>query len=395
MGFYEYNSNEMNAGNTFTHTVPYHVYNDFVVNVGGPIKKDNTFFFANYDQEGNRNQTVISNGDVPLAAWDEGNFSSLTTLTLKNPFTGANFSGNIITPSTLITSQGQAAANYFWPAPNFGAAGLTTNNWQGDQPGLGLTKTLDGRVDHVFSPKDSFFVHYTYRHIHSHSTTAQLPPEGTGYQERDSTTGALSWTHTFTPTLINQFLFGVGRNSNVFHPNLIGSNILSTLGIPGVPVSGLHGVPYFTVNGGGTTLTSTAQTSDGASVDTDFHFSDNLSYIHGAHSLKFGFDAIRDYIPGLTYGNIYGTYAFTGNFSGNAVANLLMGLPATAALSVPVPEQTLRGTIVVNVRAGQLENNSPPDGQLRGAVRTEWSVLRQVWAQHLIQSGEWRFGCAE
>jgi hypothetical protein len=344
MGFYEYNSNAMNAGNTFTHTVPYHVYNDFVAELGGPIKKDNTFFFANYDQEHNRNQTVISNGNVPLAAWTQGNFSSLST-TLVNPFTRVAFPGNIITPSTLITSQGQNAVNYFWPAPNFGAPGLTSNNWQGNQAGLGLTKTLDGRVDHVFGPKDAVYGHYTYRHIHSNSTTAQLPPEGTGFQERDSTTTALSWTHTFTPTLLNQAVAGASRNSNVYHPNLIGSNILSTLGIPGVPVNGLHGVPYFTVNGGGTTLTSTAQTSDGESVDTDFHFSDNLSWIHGAHSVKWGFDAIRDYIPGFTYGNIYGTYSFTGAFSGIAVADLLMGLPKTAALSVPVPEQTLRGTM--------------------------------------------------
>ena len=80
-------------------------------------------------------------------------------------------------------------------------------------------------------------------------------------------------------------------------------------------------------------------------VDTDFHFSDNLSWVHGAHSLKFGFDAIRDFIPGLAYTNIYGTYAFTGKFSQIALADLLMGLPATAALSVPVPEQTLRGTL--------------------------------------------------
>ncbi len=345
LGFYEYNSNDMNAANTFTHTVPYHVYNDFVVQMGGPIKKNNTFFFANYDQEFNRNQTVISSGDVPLAAWRTGNFSSLTTITLKNPFTGVAFPNNTITPSTLITSQGQNTVNYFWPLPNAGAGGATTANWQGDQPGLGLTKTLDGRVDHLFSSRDAVFVHYTYRHIHSHSTTAQLPPLGTGFQERDSTTGALSWTHTFTPTLINQALFGVARNSNVYHPNLIGSNILNTLGIPGVPASGLYGVPYFTVNGGGTTLTNTEQTSDGASVDTDFHFSDNLSFVRGKHSLKFGFDAIRDFIPGLTYGNIYGTYNFTGTFSKNALADLLLGLPATESLSIPVPEQTLRGTM--------------------------------------------------
>ena len=61
--------------------------------------------------------------------------------------------------------------------------------------------------------------------------------------------------------------------------------------------------------------------------------------------MKFGFDAIQDYIPGFTYSNIYGSYGFTGTYSGNAVADLLLGLPQTVGLTAPTPEQHLHGVM--------------------------------------------------
>ena len=168
-----------------------------------------------------------------------------------------------------------------------------------------------------------------------------MPPLGQANQQRDSTTAAFSWTHTFGPGLLNEVRFGVGRNSNRYHPTLIGSQILSQIGIPGVPINGVNGVPFFTITG----LTATNQTSNGLSVDTDFHYSDNLSWTRGAHSMKFGFDAIQDYIPGFVYSNIYGSYSFTGTYSGNAIADLLLGLPQTVGLQVPTPEQHLHGVM--------------------------------------------------
>jgi hypothetical protein len=168
-----------------------------------------------------------------------------------------------------------------------------------------------------------------------------MPPLGTGHQQRDSGTSVLSWTHTFSPNLVNEARTGYARNYNRTNPNLIGSDALSTIGIQGINTKGLNGSPYINVTG----LTSTGQTGNGLSLDTNFQWTDNLSWTRGRHAMKFGFDVIRDQIGGYTLGNIYGTYNFTTFFTGVPYADFLLGLPQTTGYSFPTPAMYLRGTI--------------------------------------------------
>ncbi len=168
MGFYEYNSNQMNARNFFSATVPYHVYNDFVVNLGGPIKKNKTFFFANYDQEHSRNQTVVT-ANTPLVPWRSGDFSGLTA-TIKDPLTGLAFPGNQI-PASRMNPQGQNVLSVLYPLPNFGPATLQAGNWRGNLPALGRPKTIDGRIDQNF-----FLSHHPLPTSPSQPTHTPSPP---------------------------------------------------------------------------------------------------------------------------------------------------------------------------------------------------------------------------
>ena len=87
----------------------------FGANLGGPIKKDKTFFHFSY--EGLRLvQQVAATGTVPTAAEVAGNFSTLLTaktpIIIKNPLTGVAFPGNII-PSNLISSVGQSLLSQY------------------------------------------------------------------------------------------------------------------------------------------------------------------------------------------------------------------------------------------------------------------------------------------
>ena len=332
--FYEINNTVLNARQFFSATVPVHIYNDFVFSAGGPIRKNKTFFFADWDQESNHSQTVVT-ANTPLVAWRSGTFSSA----VKDPLTGQPFPNNQI-PSSRISPASLAAQNYFYPLPNFGGPTLQSGNWRGIHPGIGTPKTTDGRVDQIFSEREAVFARVSYKHVASITAAAFMPPLGTGYQKRDSSTAVLSWTHTFSPNLVNEARGGFARNYNLYYPDSIGSNIISQLGIQGISTTGIHGVPYIAITG----LTGTNQSSDGLSLDTNFEGTDNVSWTRGGHSLKFGFDVIVDRIGGYTVPAIYGNYSFTTAYTGVAYADFLLGLPQQTTLVVPTPNQYQRGS---------------------------------------------------
>ena len=335
--FYEYNDGgAMNARSFFSATAPpFHIYNDYALNVGGPIRKNKTFFFFDMESESNHTETIVTD-NTPLVPWRSGNFGSTN---IKNPLTGVAFPNNQI-PASLINPIALAAQNYFYPTPDYGAATLQAGNWRGIHKTRSTPKVFDERLDQNFGEHDAVFGRSTYRPIGSLTGSAYMPPLGTGVQQRNSSTAVLSWTHTFSPGLINEARGGFARNYNRYYPDLVGSDILSQIGLPGITTKGIHGLPYFTITG----LTGTNQSSDGLSLDTDFEVTDNVSWVHSGHAMKFGLDVIRDQIGGYTVPNIYGTYNFTGAYSGAAYADFLLGLPQTVGLSIPTPNQYQRGT---------------------------------------------------
>ena len=87
--YYDWNGSTLNARSFFARTVPFVAYNDFAGSFGGPIRKNKTFFFADYEGSRKHNATVLAS-NAPLAAWENGDFSGLLAggKTIKNPFTG-------------------------------------------------------------------------------------------------------------------------------------------------------------------------------------------------------------------------------------------------------------------------------------------------------------------
>jgi hypothetical protein len=335
--YYSFNGASLNTRSFFANSAPNHVFNDYTVHIGGPIRKNKTFFFANWDQESNHNRTAVS-VSVPLASWRTGNFG---TTKINDPLTGQPFPNNQI-PASRINAAALKAQSFFYPNPNFGDPTLQAGNYRETHHNYSTPKSADGRIDQMFSERDSVFARWSYRHITSHTANASYAePLGTGDQSRNSGTGIVSWTHTFGPRLVNEARGGYARNYNLTYPDLIGSDIISQLGIQGIPTTGMHGLPYITITG----LMGTNQASGGLSLDTNFEFTDNLNWIHGGHSFKFGADLIKDQVGGYTVPDIYGTYSFTGTYSKSAYADFLLGLPQSTSMTIPTPSQYLRGTI--------------------------------------------------
>jgi len=340
--FWDYNSSKLNARDFFSPAAPFRVYHNFGGSVGGPIRKDKTFFFGDY--EGSREAaSVVVTGNTPLPAWRTGDFSGLPT-PIIDPLTGAQFPGNRI-PLSRISAVSQKIQDFFYPSPNFGPPTLQVGNWRGQFPAqTGFTHFDDYgvRIDQNFGNGDKVYGRVSIRRLPLTAREAVLPPIGKRDQIRSSASAVASWTHLFSPSVVNEVRTGMTRQRNYYFPDLVGSDIIQQLGIQGVTTTGIHNVPAFNITG----ITTTDQpNSQALTLDTNFEWTDNVSWTRGRHSMKFGFDEIRDQLGGYNYPNsMYGTYNFNGAYTGFGYADFLLATPQTTQLTIPNPPRYLRGT---------------------------------------------------
>jgi hypothetical protein len=176
--------------------------NDFGADIGGPILHDKLFFYAS--SELLRENTPISiNPALPTTAFETGDFSSLTT-PITNPFAGGapfDYNGQVnhINPA-LISQASQYWQNLFYPASIAGQSTL------GPYPQNVYTNRFYGRVDYVFSQKNTLFARVGYIRSSPEVLDSGLPPSITGYraQKRHTWQGVLEDTWIVTPHLLVQ-----------------------------------------------------------------------------------------------------------------------------------------------------------------------------------------------
>ena len=196
-------------------------FNDFGGAVGGPIIKNNTFFFGAYHGVRQRSSST-STGTVPLPAFLNGDFSSVPGIALYNPFTGnpdgtgrVPFVNNII-PQNLISGPA-AAINKFFPAPNL--PGIT-NNWVTNIPFSYNADNYTARIDHTFTEQTKIFGETNISRYTTLSPTFYPEPLGNGVNADDDTyTGILNFTHGFGPGLLTELRLAY---------NLYATNVVDT-----------------------------------------------------------------------------------------------------------------------------------------------------------------------
>ena len=343
--------------------------NQFGGSLGGPIRKDKTFFFLDYQGRRLRQGKNFFGGFVPTAAMRTGDFTGVTTL--FNPYTTrpdgtrdrfqCDGAGNPLPaaangtqpagvacdkiPIELIDPAAQSMMDFF-PLPN------VSNNSAGNYVNAPVKKLtedeFDVRVDHSFSSKDSLFARFSYD-----QASVFLPGGSPSFAEPDAFSStqnienhgrnfALSETHIFSAGTINQVNVGYNRIFNYISSFGNATCIADSLGIPNADINskcpnapaGASQSNTFCVSCG---LTSTivgggywslgdrgfAPFQGGTNI---FHIADSFDMVRGKHDIKVGGEFRANQMNVMTNAFQDGFWVFTNLWTLNSD----FGLPATA-----------------------------------------------------------------
>ena len=285
---------------------PLSIYNNYGGTVGGPIKKNKLFYFLSFDGTGQR---TGSPGfyTVPTAAQELGNFSASPT-PIYDPATGnadgsgrTVFAGNII-PSSRISSIAQKLQSYY-PSPNNGAAGATTNNYFASGGPILDRKYFDAKGNYTISDKESMFVKYGRMWATSGGKAVFGVAGGSGLGGSDPGLGdttiqvaTIGHTRTIGVHLILDGVIGYQRQDQSVKPNDFGTNYGQQFGIPNTNgpdprQSGFPNIAISNYNGFGVPNWMPV-----TRVEESYTHSDNLTWTKGAHEVRFGFDLVRHHL---------------------------------------------------------------------------------------------------
>ena len=256
---------------------PY-VRNQFGYSVGGPIRKNKTFFFFN--DEIDRFRTTLTNtATVPTAAFKTGIFSYKGT-PMDLTQSGANNQFGVPLDPTM------QKIFALYPTPLQSADGMTGTVFFPSASEQNSYNTV-AKIDHQITNQHSLSLRYGYGHlVDPNPFHADLLPGNVGGVSEKAINQGLSakLTSTLKPTLINDLVFGWNKIYANFR--CTGLNVLDSVSPLDAFANGIdYNMDPFTSFG------CTSLVSDGQWRKTGTtSYTDNLTWVKGAHTLKFGFD---------------------------------------------------------------------------------------------------------
>jgi len=353
--YYYKRHEQFNANNFFANRagtpIPRYRFNTWGANLGGPVyipklitSKDKLFFFFSYEYLPTSTPQNIVNVTTPTAAQRGGDFSATTTA-IRDPNTGNPFQGNII-PQNRIDPNGQKLLNVF-PLPNALDTSITKGAYNYTfQEVIPATRNNEVyRVDYNITNTTRLYVRGLNFRLHQSGYNIGGGGSGAPWGELKTTNvfsddgGVANLTHTFSPSMVNETSFGVhhsiqsilpydqasidkvsrtalGMTLPQFYPQLNPLNL-----IPWASFGGITGAASFTWDARFPTK----------SADTIFDFTNNLTKISGAHTLKAGvfYERVR-YFSGAR-GTNSGQFDFSSDTNNSldtryAYSNALIGV---------------------------------------------------------------------
>lgn len=313
--------------------------------LGGPIIRDRTFLFGDYEGTRVRESRTVLN-TIPTVPMRSGDFSGLG-ITIYDPLTydavartRQPFPNNRIPDARIDPVARKAAAWY--PAPQ---NSLRTGNFLYTPPLRENVDKFDMRADHVFTSRDNIFYRFSFQRNFIPSSPNLPPPAwGGGSQaqvlEDNGRNMALAWNHIFSPRLITATRLGWNYLANERN-SAIEENYNRELGLSGVNQT-LPGGAGFNI-AGYTALGIGANAQGGARGQTRQLVNDT-TWIRGNHVVTFGINFV--WLQSFTYASQFqvGQFDFSGAFTRNSATlsggdpfgDFLLGISSNVRLTTPL-----------------------------------------------------------
>ncbi|MBL8240499.1 MAG: TonB-dependent receptor [Bryobacterales bacterium] len=342
-------NSEFDAKNYFdrgNQPIPPFKRNQYGLTVSGPLVKNKLFWMFSWDALKER-KALTQTGVVAPLAYRTGDFTALaarindpsTRVIANNQIVSQTPFPNNIIPASRVNPISAKMFSQFIPAPNLAGA----NNYINNEGRRQNNNQYFGRLDYNESANSTWFFRYS---LAADSTYAPLLAADMGNNVLvDPWQAVLANTRLIGANKVNELRLGVNRMvSQNIQQRANTSNIVRDLGIPDIDTSIplFWGIPVFQFTG----FSAIGECNDCPFVNynTTFQIKDDFSWTSGRHSFKFGGDTRR-----LRYNQVgavvpRGRFSFSGQYTGNSIADGVLGIMNNSEGQVGAPIANFRNT---------------------------------------------------
>ncbi len=308
---FEFLRNEaLDAKNYFANTKAPYKRNQFGLSIGGPVWKDHTFLFGDFELARIR-QSVTTVSTVPTLAQRQGIFGA-----------------TVIPDSQIDPIDRRAIA--FYPLPTSSAA---TNNFVYNSPQPQSPHRWDVRLDHILSSTQSLYFRYSSQQANN-GPVSSLPPlagqgyyAGSGAERDDARSFVLGHTGVWRPNLITSIRLGWNYINWI---NELPTQQLTSIGIPGVPTN-IPGFSQIVITGVQTIGITNVPNMDGSQ---NRQVAGDVTWTKGSHTVKSGVQLYWLQTNFNSSQRSTGIFNFNGQYSGTPLIDFLRGYASSESVSL-------------------------------------------------------------